>query len=188
MNYDEIVKFIWENVTFEMFIKFVIIYFFIIWISLIIWVIKDIWNRTESVFLQIISILIILLLTPFWLFIYLIIRPWRTLFEKCYNEVDENLDTMAKIIEDKTKNEEENTNCINCNYPILSDFKFCPNCKTELKQSCKSCGKTIFAWWNICPYCWEQNIKKKEKKESSFIKNNLSDSLNEVEKNKKAPE
>ena len=165
MDYNKSIIFIWENITFEMFIKFVIIYFFIIWISLIVWVIKDIWIRTNNVLLQIISILIILILTPLWLFIYLIIRPWKTLYEKCYDEVDENLDIVSKIVEDKTKNEEENTNCISCDYPILHDFKFCPNCKIELKKHCKSCDKIIFTWWNICPYCWEKNIiKEKENK------------------------
>jgi len=163
INYDYIVKFLWENVDFEMFIKFIIIYFFIIWIALIIWVIKDISNRTQNIFLQIISILIILFLTPFWVFIYLIIRPWKTFLEKYYDEIDENLDIFSQIIDDKNKKEEESTNCIKCNSPISREFKFCPYCKIELKHNCKSCWKTIFAWWKICPYCWEKNKNKKEK-------------------------
>jgi hypothetical protein len=51
----------YNNITFETVIKFMIVYFFIIWIALLIWVTKDIVNRTSSVLLQIISILIILL-------------------------------------------------------------------------------------------------------------------------------
>ena len=60
-------------------------YFFIVWISIIIWVTKDITNRTNSLFLQIFSILIVLLWTPLSVVIYLLIRPSRTLFEKYYD-------------------------------------------------------------------------------------------------------
>jgi hypothetical protein len=56
---------IYELVTFDTFIKFAVLYFFIIWISILLWVIKDISNRTDSLFLQIISVLIILFFTPF---------------------------------------------------------------------------------------------------------------------------
>ena len=43
---------IMNNVTIEMVFKFIIIYFFVIWISLIIWVIKDITIRTNNIFFQ----------------------------------------------------------------------------------------------------------------------------------------
>ena len=95
---------IYEMVTFDTFIKFAILYFFIIWISILLWVIKDISNRTNNVFLQIISILVILFFTPFWIFIYLLIRPSNTLFEKYYGEIEENLDIFHKIIEEKMIN------------------------------------------------------------------------------------
>jgi hypothetical protein len=62
---------------------------------------KDISNRTNSIILQVISVLIILILTPFWIFVYLIIRPSNTLFEKYYNEIEENLDIFHQIIEDR---------------------------------------------------------------------------------------
>jgi len=50
----------YNNITFETGIKFMMIYFFIIWIALLLWVLKDIVNRTRSILLQILSILIIL--------------------------------------------------------------------------------------------------------------------------------
>jgi len=92
---------IYEMITFDTFIKFAILYFFIIWVSVLLWVMRDISNRTDSIFLQIISILIILIFTPFWIFIYLLIRPANTLFEKYYNEIEENLDIFNKIIEER---------------------------------------------------------------------------------------
>jgi len=100
MNIDlsTISVFLYENITFELFIKFIICYLFIIWFALLAWVIKDIWNRTNSIFLQIVSILIMLIFPPVWIFIYLIIRPWKTLFEKYYLEVEENLELFNEII------------------------------------------------------------------------------------------
>jgi len=94
---------IYEIVTFDTFIKFAVLYFFIIWISVLLWVMKDISNRTNNIFLQIISILIILFFSPFWIFIYLLIRPSNTLFEKYYQEIEENLDIFHEIIEEKIK-------------------------------------------------------------------------------------
>jgi hypothetical protein len=70
-----LVKTFYETITIESFIKFVVIYFFVIWIALLLWVMKDISNRTDSILLQILSIFIILFLTPFGIFIYLLIRP-----------------------------------------------------------------------------------------------------------------
>ena len=93
----------WQTVTFEFVLKFGIVYFFIIWIALLIWVIKDISIRTNNVFFQIFSVLIPLLLTPLWIFIYLIIRPWKTLYEKYYDEVEENLQIFNDLIEERKK-------------------------------------------------------------------------------------
>lgn len=206
IDYEYIATFLWENITFEVFIKFLVIYFFIIWISLLIWIIKDISNRTENIFLQILSVLTILLLTPFWFFIYLIIRPSKTLLERYYEEIEENLDIVLQSVESNIKWEEtkeeqllwermkkikldkvkdilgnketendilythskpinlDDNICYNCNTPVSYNFKFCPNCKTELKYKCKSCQKTIFTWWKICPYCWEDNHSEKTEK------------------------
>jgi hypothetical protein len=100
---DFILGFLYENVTFEMFLKLLVIYFFIIWISLLVWVMKDISNRTESILLQIVSIFIILIFTPFGIFIYLIIRPGKTLLERSYDEIEYNLDIISAFVEEHTQ-------------------------------------------------------------------------------------
>lgn len=92
---------IWEMITFEFTLKFFIVYFFIIWIALVVWVIKDISIRTNNLFFQIIAILVILFLTPLWIFIYLLIRPRRTLYDKYYEEIEENLDIINEIVEER---------------------------------------------------------------------------------------
>lgn len=97
------IEVIWTTITFEFAFKFFVVYFFIIWIALLIWVIKDISIRTNNLFIQIISIFIILFLTPLWIFIYLLIRPRHTLYEKYYLEIEENLDIINEIVEERRK-------------------------------------------------------------------------------------
>lgn len=94
---------IWEIITFEFALKFAILYFFVTWIVLIIWVIKDISIRTNNIFYQIFSVLIILSLTPLGIFIYLLIRPRRTLYDKYYEEIEENLSIFNEIVEERKR-------------------------------------------------------------------------------------
>jgi hypothetical protein len=129
----------YESITFDSFLRFAILYFFIIWIAILLWVIKDISNRTNSILLQIISIFVILFLTPFGIFVYLLIRPSKTLFEKYYDEIEDNLEIFHNIIEDKNKQCETETHCFKCSEPVSHDFKFCPKCKIKLKCDCIRC-------------------------------------------------
>ncbi len=159
-NYDDLLKNFYNIITFDLFIKLLVVYFFIIWISIIVWVLKDITNRTNSLLLQLLSLFIVVFLTPFWVFLYLLIRPGRTNLEKMYREIDDNLDLLSTIMKDKYWNCEV-TICPKCNYKLSSDFKYCPECSTKLKTNCKSCKKEISLNWKTCPYCSEK-VKDKE--------------------------
>jgi len=152
-------------ITIEGIFLFCVAYFFVIWIAIIIWVVKDISNRTNSIFLQILSILIVVLFTPLGVFLYLLIRPGRTIFEKYYEEIEENLDILADMVEKRSGGSIiEETNCPHCEYVIQTDFIVCPNCKEKLRCECKSCHKEIRENWSICPYCGEKQKDKKKKK------------------------
>lgn len=161
---------LYDNINFENVIKFMIIYFFIIRISLIIWVIKDIINRSSNVIFQLFCILIITLGTPLAVFIYLLVRPGKTLYERYQEEVEENLDIMQEMIEDKYESVGKKLHCFSCDYPILPEFQFCPTCKIQLKTQCKDCNKTIYNNWEICPYCWEEHEPITEKREIKKVK------------------
>lgn len=140
----------------DMFLRIVIIYFFIIWWALIVWVIKDITNRTTNLFVQVISILLVLVFTPiFGLPIYLLIRPRTTIFEKYYESAEFDL----------IENEEQSHTCFSCNAAIEKDFHFCPYCRIELRKICSGCEHLIQKNWGVCPYCWVDQKKEEEKKE-----------------------
>ena len=100
---------IYQSINFEFIIKFVIVYFFLIWISLVVWVLKDIRNRTTNVFFQIFC-LIVAVIPFFGIFVYLLFRHSRTLYEKYYEEIEENLDIINEIIEERKKQFETKIN------------------------------------------------------------------------------
>lgn len=99
--------FLIENVTIEIALKIIIAYFFIVWIILVIWVMKDISIRTNSLLFQVFCVLTILILTPFWIFIYLLVRPRRTLYDKYYEEIEENLAIIDELVEERKRQIEE---------------------------------------------------------------------------------
>ncbi|EKE29148.1 MAG: hypothetical protein ACD_2C00220G0011 [uncultured bacterium (gcode 4)] len=157
-------NYIISNMTFNAVIKFVILYFFILWWAFIIWIVKDITNRTTNVFLQVLSILIVILLTPILgLPIYLLMRPRTTIFEKYYEE--EELSDEAILEEDSDSAEWEKFPCPKCSKSVKDNFKYCPYCEFKLYKDCSKCGKELRSDWKICPYCWNHEISEKVKKE-----------------------
>jgi len=154
-----IISFITGGLTLDLLLKMVIIYFFVFWGALVVWVIKDITNRSTNLFLQIISILLVLAFTPlFGLPIYLLIRPRSTIFEQYYENVE--LETL--------ETEEQTHYCFACNAIIEKDFHYCPHCRVELRVECASCKHLIQKNWQLCPYCGvEQVAETKSKKVST---------------------
>lgn len=43
--------------------------------------------------------------------------------------------------------------CPCCSAKLTAEFKFCPNCKASLKETCTKCGKDLQVGWNCCPTC-----------------------------------
>lgn len=157
------VQLIWELITIEFMAKFFVVYFFVVWIALIIWVARDISNRSNSRCMQSLCVLLMILFTPLWVFLYLIIRPRKTVFEKYYAEVEGNLDILNEIVQERLEHKNELT-CPSCDEAIEEDFIVCPSCKETLKQTCISCKKEIREGWKTCPYCKAKQKKKHKKK------------------------
>lgn len=49
--------------------------------------------------------------------------------------------------------------CPSCNQRLQEEFKFCPNCKTGLKNLCTNCGKELMSDWKCCPCCGKEGDK-----------------------------
>ena len=95
---------LWQSINFEFLIKFIIVYVFIIWISLFVWVWKDIRNRSSSIIFQVFCLIVAVI--PFLgIFLYLLIRPSKTLYEKYYDEIEERKKQFEKKINNSLKEE-----------------------------------------------------------------------------------
>lgn len=82
---------LWETITIEFMLKFFVVYFFVVWIALVLWVARDIALRSTSRIFQALCVLMIIFLTPLGIFLYILIRPRRNVYEMCQEEIEENL-------------------------------------------------------------------------------------------------
>ncbi len=92
-----------EWVNPDMIVRVLVIYFFVVWFCLVVWVVRDITNRTKSIIFQIISILLVLFFTPLGIFIYLLLRPQKTIFEQVFEDEFFRLDSEFQKENSKNK-------------------------------------------------------------------------------------
>jgi len=113
------------------------------WVWWILYVTRDISNRTENILYEIFSILLAFVLWPVGLLLYLVIRPYHTLYEK------KILDSML------TKTEE----CPSCWTINNNTNKYCVGCWEKLKTECKECKKEYYNQYEYCPHCGAPNLE-----------------------------
>ena len=111
---------------------------------------KDAIARSNSIIFHVLVIILNIFLPIFWLMIYLLIRPARTLLDKYY----EDLEFQALTWHDKKF-------CGKCNALIEDGFNFCGKCWEDLMQKCKSCKKDFSKEYKICPFCGVNQSDKK---------------------------
>ncbi len=130
-------------------IKWIIVLFAFWWIVSVIRVIKDISHRTNSTFLQIISILLVTLFTPvIWLPLYKLIRP---VYMK-YDLIPWREALVSDLIE-----------CRNCWWLNKKENDCCIFCWDELKIKCKECWNSFSYNNKYCNKCWLPNLQEFEK-------------------------
>lgn len=115
----------------------------LIWIWWILWTTKDITNRTDNIFLEIFSILLVTFLGPIWLLYYFIIRPtWYKRDRIWWREA-----IVSHFIQ-----------CPSCGTFNDKENNFCIECWENLKTECKECRFKYSIDYNFCPNCWAPNI------------------------------
>ena len=115
-----------------------------LWISLIIWTIRDIRVRSKDPFLQILSVLSVVLFSFPGLLLYLILRPKYTFTETYLSALEEeallqSVDTFHI--------------CPQCGRQTKPSWHYCAYCSNPLTQVCESCGENLLPDWNTCPNC-----------------------------------
>ena len=119
-------------------------YFLAVWISLTIWSFRDIRARSRDLFVQILSVALVLVFNLPGLLLYFLLRPRETLAESYERELSE--EALLQDIEEKQV-------CHVCRQKTQPDFLFCPNCHTKLKRQCDHCHRVMSLRWTLCPYC-----------------------------------
>jgi RNA polymerase subunit RPABC4/transcription elongation factor Spt4 len=115
-----------------------------LWLSLILWTAKDVRSRSDDRLAQILAILAVALLTLPGLFLYLLLRPARTMEEAYQSSLEEEA-LLASLAGRLT--------CPGCARQVDTDWRICPACSTLLRKSCTDCGRMLDLSWNVCPYC-----------------------------------
>ncbi len=117
--------------------------FILFWVWSILFVTKDISHRTDSLFYQVFSILLVFFLTPIiWLPIYFLIRPIRL-----QDDIEWRKSIACLSI-----------TCLECDMINHKDNDFCVWCWENLKLVCKECAKKYYNGYDYCPHCWAPNI------------------------------
>jgi len=119
-------------------------YFLAMWISLVIWTFRDVRARSRDLFLQILSLALVVVFNLPGLVLYFLLRPRETLAEAYERELAE--EAMLQDIEEKQA-------CPSCHQKIQPDFILCPNCRTTLKRQCEHCHRLLSLRWTVCPFC-----------------------------------
>jgi len=119
-------------------------FFVALWASLVIWTFRDMRARSRDAFAQFLAALMVLVLGPFGVLLYFILRPRETLAEKYERSLEE--EALLQDIEERQI-------CPGCKQPIQPDYRLCPICHTHLRTPCLHCGRLIHPRWDLCPYC-----------------------------------
>ncbi len=124
------------------------VWLFLLWLGIVIWTYKDIRERSRDLFVQALSVFLVLMFFPGLnlpgLLLYLLLRPRETLDE-----------AYARSLEQEALLREvgEGAICHQCQQPADKDFLFCPYCQARLREACGRCRRPVSLFWVICPYC-----------------------------------
>ncbi len=115
-----------------------------IWVWAVLWTTKDISLRTDNIFLQILSILLVAILTPiFWLLVYILIRPVNYKYDKIpWREA-----LVLWIVQ-----------CTWCEWQNNKENKHCIFCWKWLNIDCKECKTKYPEEYEYCPNCWAPTL------------------------------
>jgi RNA polymerase subunit RPABC4/transcription elongation factor Spt4 len=120
------------------------IYLIALWVAAVWWTFQDSHSRTNSIAIQMLATLFVIVFNFPGLLVYCILRPQRTLAELYAESLEE--EALLRTIDDSSL-------CPSCRRRVEEEFLFCPWCRTRLRQRCVRCEKPMLLTWTLCPYC-----------------------------------
>lgn len=132
------------NQLFAFLTGYLVVFLVLLWLALIAWTNRDIKTRTNDRRLQITGVLVSVFLFLPGIFIYLLIRPHKTLDDAFQYSLEE--ESMLQTLD-------EYATCPTCQRHIHENWTYCPDCRARLRVECKKCSQPLNPAWNICPFC-----------------------------------
>lgn len=126
-----------------------VVFLGVLWVGLVIWTARDIARRTTSTIARVVAVLLVIALHLFGLFIYLLFRPTMTLMER------EELALEQDLLRQVSQAEEPpvQRSCETCGTVLAESFRFCPECKREVRRPCRQCKALMELSWKNCAFC-----------------------------------
>lgn len=119
-------------------------YFAALWLAAVVWTGRDIRQRSDDPFTQLVAVLIVLVLNfPGWV-LYRVLRPTHTLQQAYERRLE--AETLLHDLRAAAA-------CPRCGGLIDDDYLTCPRCTALLRLPCLSCERALDASWAACPWC-----------------------------------
>jgi hypothetical protein len=132
----------------QLFVQGLVIFFIVLWFASAYWAFRDMQQRTDNPVLPYLAAAFIIVFTPAFfliaLLVYRIVRP----HEKIGEVYERNLAEAAMLAEI-----ESIPHCPTCERRVHDEWIICPECRTRLKRVCPSCDRLVGMEWTICAWC-----------------------------------
>lgn len=115
-----------------------------LWLGMTMWTWQDMRARSRDPLAQIAATILVLVVPPFGLLVYLMLRPRETLADVYERSLEE--EALLQEIEEKPV-------CPSCGRATKHNWQVCPYCHTRLKKPCVHCNSLLELNWNLCPVC-----------------------------------
>jgi RNA polymerase subunit RPABC4/transcription elongation factor Spt4 len=124
------------------------LYLFIVWLAASFWAFRDMHDRTENPVMPYLAATMIILTTPFFFYlgviVYRVIRPAERLGEVYERNLAEEA-LLAEVEAVKT--------CRGCDRRVNEEWIICPWCRTRLNRVCPNCERLVGLDWTLCAWC-----------------------------------
>jgi RNA polymerase subunit RPABC4/transcription elongation factor Spt4 len=126
----------------------IVLYLFIVWLAATYWAFRDMHDRSENPALPYVAAGLILIATPFFfilgVIVYRVIRPAERLGEVYERNLAEEA-LLAEVEAVKT--------CRGCDRRVDEEWIICPWCRTRLSRVCPNCERLVGLDWTLCAWC-----------------------------------
>ena len=125
-----------------------VLYMFIVWLAATYWAFRDMHDRSENPVLPYVAAGLILVTTPFFfllgVIVYRVVRPAERLGEVYERNLAEEA-LLAEVEAVKT--------CRGCDRRVDEEWIICPWCRTRLNRVCPNCERLVGLDWTLCAWC-----------------------------------